>query len=513
MGKIRHPDVVGDRVTETQWEADSFHLIDDIASLSIVRSATVIVSASDSSAQDKAQSDFICGSDAYAKIIEALAAFTSGTFLFLPGTYTISAYIPWSKSDCLVMGYGAEFKRSATTELFVVSSCDRATFRGFKLNGSSLSDDGFRITSGTSNIWLDDLEITSCDGGGTYGGGAIRASTGGTGTIRNIWVTHCYIHDNPDFAGVLATTDVSYIYVDHNIFDTNAKSVIFDTSPSYGRISYNLMIYDGGMVHLESATNIDVIGNVGLNSSDSGSAGLGAEGVGILADGASDRHRIYHNTVLNAGDDGIQTASEGETGYNYVKDAADQGYSISPHGHPYSMIGDTAESCDDGGFMFQPSGDNLVYTSLRAIDNTGFGIRSDTCDDSTFVNPYSTGSTYGFYSGNGGLRTNILGGYLGGNTNAITLASGSTLNRVRNVLGYVTENSGTSSITSGQTTKVVAHGLATTPTRIDINFREQGTSDYGRWWVDTIGATNFTLNVSADPGASNLDFAWRAEVY
>ena len=58
----------------------------------------------------------------------------------------------------------------------------------------------------------------------------------------------------------------------------------------------------------------------------------------------------------------------------------------------------------------------------------------------------------------------------------------------------------------------VAHGLAATPTVINIAFREQGDADYGRWWVDTIGATNFTLNVSVNPGASNLDFAWEAKV-
>lgn len=70
---------------------------------------------------------------------------------------------------------------------------------------------------------------------------------------------------------------------------------------------------------------------------------------------------------------------------------------------------------------------------------------------------------------------------------------------------------GTDSITSGATSKAVSHGLSYTPTidQIMITFAEQGTNDYGRWWVDTIGASQFTVNVSADPGASNLDFGWR----
>ena len=84
--------------------------------------------------------------------------------------------------------------------------------------------------------------------------------------------------------------------------------------------------------------------------------------------------------------------------------------------------------------------------------------------------------------------------------------------KIYNNTGYLTENTGTDSIASGTTSKQVAHGLDATPTVINIEFREQGTNDYGRWWISGIDGTNFTLNVSSDPGASNLDFAWEAKV-
>ena len=86
--------------------------------------------------------------------------------------------------------------------------------------------------------------------------------------------------------------------------------------------------------------------------------------------------------------------------------------------------------------------------------------------------------------------------------------------RMRNNIGYVTENSGTGTIASGATTAVVTHGLGVTPTLDDLSivFGEQGTADYGRWWISSITSTQFTLNVSVDPGASNLDFAWKAIV-
>jgi hypothetical protein len=85
---------------------------------------------------------------------------------------------------------------------------------------------------------------------------------------------------------------------------------------------------------------------------------------------------------------------------------------------------------------------------------------------------------------------------------------------VRGNIGYVTENSGTGTINSGATTATVSHGCGTTPTvgQINITFAEQGTSDYGRWWVSGISSSQFTLNVSADPGASNLDFGWSVNI-
>lgn len=77
-----------------------------------------------------------------------------------------------------------------------------------------------------------------------------------------------------------------------------------------------------------------------------------------------------------------------------------------------------------------------------------------------------------------------------------------------------TVKAGTGSVLSGATTAVITHGLGLTPTAADIAvvFTEQGTSDYGRWWIDTITSTQFTVNVSANPGASNLDFSWKAIV-
>jgi hypothetical protein len=73
---------------------------------------------------------------------------------------------------------------------------------------------------------------------------------------------------------------------------------------------------------------------------------------------------------------------------------------------------------------------------------------------------------------------------------------------------------GVDTIVSATTSLAVTHSLGVAPVASDITitFGEQATNDYGRWWVDTFTTTQFTLNVSADPGASGLDFGWKVAV-
>jgi hypothetical protein len=91
---------------------------------------------------------------------------------------------------------------------------------------------------------------------------------------------------------------------------------------------------------------------------------------------------------------------------------------------------------------------------------------------------------------------------------------GATRLKVDAFYPFVGENKGTSSILNGATSIAVAHGLSVTPTVDDftITLAEDPTNTPGAIWVDNIGAANFTVNCENDPGASNLDFGWRARV-
>ncbi len=74
-------------------------------------------------------------------------------------------------------------------------------------------------------------------------------------------------------------------------------------------------------------------------------------------------------------------------------------------------------------------------------------------------------------------------------------------------------NSGTATITSGNTAITVTHGAGYTPTAQDlvITPTNNPTNAPGNFWVDTIGGTTFAINVRSDPGASGAIFAWRVD--
>lgn len=80
----------------------------------------------------------------------------------------------------------------------------------------------------------------------------------------------------------------------------------------------------------------------------------------------------------------------------------------------------------------------------------------------------------------------------------------------RNVVGYLTANTGAANIASGATTTTITHGLAVTPiaANIQITPTTNTTNNFGNIWVSNITSTNFVVNVRSDPGASGFAFNW-----
>lgn len=287
---------------------------------------------------------------------------------------------------------------------------------------------------------------------------------------------------------------VIYLNSNYNIIANNVtkssedRNIVLHTA--YFNQIVNNVAYGAATdgIQCETTGNKNIIsGNVCSYNLNSGIK-VGSDSTNLLIQG-----NLCHNNTWN----GIQVFGQScQVVGNHCFDNGGSGIALESNCN-YSLI--SSNFCHNngpslGGYLngITVLGDycSIVDNFCRKGANQAYGIRILAGGDNNFV-------------ANNDLRD-------GGNTANLIDAGAS--NTIRHNMGWITENSGSSSITSGTTTKVVAHGLSVTPTIVNICFSEQGTADYGRWWVNTIGAANFTLNVSVDPGVSNLDFMWEARL-
>jgi hypothetical protein len=183
----------------------------------------------------------------------------------------------------------------------------------------------------------------------------------------------------------------------------------------------------------------------------------------------------------------------------------------------------TPQFFNNGAFGMKAVGAKNVHVmGGTAAGNTLAGLYFGDCD--TFSAMMVRCGPHSDYGANGSYGIQLAGtsdyGRIGwndlrGNTlGAFTSsASGSTI-KVRDNLGYVTEAGGDVTILSGSTSVVVTHGLGRTPQKSELAFTpgENPTTDPANMWIDTITSTQFTINCRTNPGASNLDVSWQANL-
>lgn len=77
-------------------------------------------------------------------------------------------------------------------------------------------------------------------------------------------------------------------------------------------------------------------------------------------------------------------------------------------------------------------------------------------------------------------------------------------------VGFVTAAKGQAQVTAAVTTVVINHGLGFTPTLQMITVVPLGNwLATTKWWISTVTATQFTINVDIAPGGAGLFFAWK----
>jgi len=172
------------------------------------------------------------------------------------------------------------------------------------------------------------------------------------------------------------------------------------------------------------------------------------------------------------------------------------------------FIGCSAKSCSTYGFVSKA--ENQIYKGCIAENNNdGFWVEAAT--SAIFIGCQAIGNAgYGLGITNtadvalGAVR--VIGGRFENNTtDNIRLVRNPKLHHIN---GY--ENSGTATITSGNTSVTVSHGLVSTPSKVIVTpITPLGSAS--KWWVTNITDTSFDIVVDSDP-AQDVTFAWQAEV-
>lgn len=481
------------------------------------RGATFVVAASDASAAEIAQADYI--TDGTADDVQIQAADTAlpaygGVVLLTGGTFNLSAGLTLSNNTTLV---GTSSISTILNASGLAGGVNAVTVAGnttvAKLTISGGSSGGIEVSnasgvkildtrylginnptngwapaihltgSGTSNVIIDGFYIFNSNRGIEVENGAhgVWVSNGYVDTVPAVGSSPLYSIGAHTHAGFGTTRDIYY----DNIYITN--------SAGFGA-------YEGGAVN-DSVLNIH-FSNITIMSPDTVSLGsllntpyssltnsyIGGRDIDTGYDiqvGTTQGPVIIDNVVFDNihGSWAVQqlagTVIISNSTFRAAETANNAYYAIDTT-DPSVLILDKVNILGNYD-SYAISGRSALYMTNSIVDT-----------DTVWFRATATGSKL-FYN-------NLAGGVL--NDGGAIVGRGNT--------GYVTENSGTATVLNAATTVVVTHGLATTPTRVQITPRENPTNPVTFWWVDTLTTTQFTIRVNADPGASGLDFDWRA---
>ena len=128
--------------------------------------------------------------------------------------------------------------------------------------------------------------------------------------------------------------------------------------------------------------------------------------------------------------------------------------------------------------------------------------------NSNQMSDYSGNDNYGIYSSSSSNANNIISNnsFLGFNTSATNVSLAS--NKVSSNLGFATSSFGQTNIAIGNTFVDVTHNMPFSPFNGEIQVT--ATTDLGSryFWVDTIGATTFRINVDSAASGVPIFFNW-----
>jgi parallel beta-helix repeat protein len=449
--------------------------------------------------------------------IDAVAAAGGGVVFCKAGNYDIRAKIRGASS---VSVEGEEWAtiwnlaNNTNTDILEIDGKNTVFIKNILIDGNkanqTLSSKGVNIIGNSSKVYLENVYVrnTSLDGIKVFqasdfsfkncfayqcgktgltsqGNGGINVSNANDFVLENCKADAC----NQEGLNIVSSYDFTIInckginsVVEHGIH----PNLSYNFSIIGGEYNNNLI--DG--IKAIDCYDYSVIGAITNNNSHYGliAASNGAAAYEVKIIGCTSKGNVRGIYTSNA-----TTGSQNDTAIIGNNASGNSQWGIGLSGVNNSTILGNISKNNQYGIILSGTCNNNLISGNRCYDDQSvktqlYGIADS--DNNTIVNNDLTGNKNG----------------------AITTPGASSI--IRNNKGYVTENSGTATINSGSTSITVSHGLSATPTLDDISvvLGENPTNDPGNIWVSSITSTQFTINCRNNPGASNLDLAWKAVI-
>jgi parallel beta-helix repeat protein len=398
----------------------------------------------------------------------------------------------------------------------------------------------------TSNSKIIGVRVHDCEKSGIY---LYSAETGN-------YVQGCRCYSN-DLWGILSASTTSYLNISDNMTwsnaseDNNDAGICVLSINARAIISRNICISEGGYgidVYAEDPLEIVIDSNVLVDSTrrgiyvNSGVADFGrcvvsnnvlyhtaasvasySDAIGVFGYGGNiiTGNYVYSNVTATTAC-GIQVSGINNiiSNNNIIEGRYVGLYVTLSSGS--SITGNIIHDCGSEGMLLNTC-DRLTITGNVVKSNSvvaGVGVSSGITLASV-LNSTITGNTchdvqgtktqkYGILESGTSDYNLITGNQVLGNQNALGIAWIGANTRVKDNMGALDCSKGSATITAAATSIQVTHGVYFTPSaaEITVTLTNLPTNDIGDVYVDTIGATYFTIHCRNVPGVATAIFDW-----
>jgi hypothetical protein len=368
---------------------------------------------------------------------------------------------------------------------------------GFKFYGAGWSSI-LTIANGVNDYALKFLESSSgingaevgymkidCNGTNQTGGGGIDAFGATCCYFDYLWLHTPYNEGIHIHGGTLIGNFGIQSYVTNCLFD-NGSSVAGN----------------GRGLSLDSTDQITIIGNVFREMG--GTSGSDAVCIRDTNGSNTIMGNIFgNNNGAHVGGGGIKTyASYNRIVGNQFDSLAGTNVALLAFGNivtdnNFLNVGKSATSQNSASGVYTNTNRQTINDNYFSSDGTA----SNGTESFIFFDSNTTAGT---------AQGNIYDTNNGGSGFPIMKFGTGTSNKIAYNSGWVTEKNGTASITTGNTSIAVSHGLSVTPTLQQIMVTPQTSlGSASQFWVTNPTTTQFTINVNTNP-AQTVTFGWSA---